>query len=67
MFCVWRKSYIIGTEIRNFTKSFLVYFHPPIVFSTDLMNPLTNNKFMSNYTYKFISKNTNQTSKEAML
>ena len=32
----------IGREIRNFTKSFLVYSHPPIVRSTDLMNPLTN-------------------------
>ena len=32
----------IGRGIRNFTKSFLVYFHSPIVLSTDLMNPLTN-------------------------
>ena len=32
----------IGRGIRNFTKLFLVYFHPPIVLSTDLMNPLTN-------------------------
>ena len=32
----------IGREIRNFTKSFLVYSHPAIVHSTDLMNPLTN-------------------------
>ena len=45
---------LICREIRSFTKSFLVYFHPQIVLSTDLMNPLTNNKFRSNYTYKFI-------------
>ena len=32
----------IGRGIRNFTKSLFVYFHPPIVLSTDLMNPLTN-------------------------
>ena len=32
----------IGSGIRNFTTSFLVYFHPPIVLSTNLMNPLTN-------------------------
>ena len=32
----------IGRGIRDFTKSLFVYFHPPIVLSTDLMNPLTN-------------------------
>ena len=30
----------IGRVIRNFTKSFFIFFHPPIMFSTDLMNPL---------------------------
>ena len=32
----------IGSGIRIFTTSFSVYYHPPIVLSTDLMNPLTN-------------------------
>ena len=37
----WRPVFcsFIGSGIRNFTKSFLIFFHPPIVFSTDLMNP----------------------------
>ena len=39
----------IGRVIRNFTKSFFIFFHPPIMFSTDLMNPLLRQIFYQKY------------------
>ena len=39
----------IGRVIRNFTKSFFIFFHSPIMFSTDLMNPLLHQIFYQKY------------------
>ena len=70
----WRPVFrsFFARGIRNLTNHFFFFFHTPIVFSTELMNPPTNltsllSEMSNSCLTSPISKNTNQTSTEAML